>query len=92
MSGTDGNTPVAVLVEQSQGKRAGEAGPGPKTEPPIWTKRMLATLEKGVTGGKWYSLIDKLYPIATLAAGLGASHSRRAADTTTPGLHCPMRT
>jgi len=26
---------------------------------------MLATLDKGVTGGKWYSLIDKLYPVAT---------------------------
>lgn len=69
MSGTEGNTPVAVPVEQPEGKRAGEAGPkGPKAEPSIWTKRMLATLEKGVTGGKWYSLIDKLYPIATLAA------------------------
>ena len=73
MSGTDGKTPVAVPAERSEGNRAGEAGPaGPKAEPPIWTKRMLATLEKGVTGGKWYSLIDKLYPIATLAAAFAA--------------------
>jgi len=30
------------------------------TEPLVWTKRMLAALESGVKGGKWYSLIDKL--------------------------------
>jgi len=36
------------------------------TEPLVWTKRMLAALESGVKGGKWYSLIDKLHPEATL--------------------------
>jgi RNA-directed DNA polymerase len=29
---------------------------------------MLTTLQAGVEGGKWYSLIDKLYPEATLRA------------------------
>jgi RNA-directed DNA polymerase len=29
---------------------------------------MLAALDTGVRGGKWHSLIDKLYPIATLRA------------------------
>lgn len=33
---------------------------------------MLATLAKGVTGGKWYSLIDKLYPVTTLQAAYAA--------------------
>jgi RNA-directed DNA polymerase len=33
---------------------------------------MLATLEQGVTGGKWYSLIDKVYPNATLQAAFAA--------------------
>ena len=33
---------------------------------------MLATLVKGVTGGKWYSLIDKVYPITTLRAAFAA--------------------
>jgi RNA-directed DNA polymerase len=80
MSGTDGETPVAVPLEQSAGKRAGDAGSErPKAEPPIWTKRMLATLEKGVTGGKWYSLIDKLYPIATLAAAFAAVKANQGA-------------
>jgi RNA-directed DNA polymerase len=33
---------------------------------------MLATLGKGVTGGKWYSLIDKLTPETTLHAAFAA--------------------
>jgi RNA-directed DNA polymerase len=31
------------------------------TEPTVWTERMLATLVKGVKGGKWFSLIDKVF-------------------------------
>ena len=30
-------------------------------EASVWTERMLATLEHGVKGGKWFSLIDKVY-------------------------------
>lgn len=37
-------------------------------EPLIWTERMLAALDQGVKGGKWYSLIDKLYPVDVLRA------------------------
>ena len=29
------------------------------TEAVVWSERMLATLERGITGGKWYSLMDK---------------------------------
>ncbi len=80
MSGTDGETPVAVPLEQSAGKRAGDAGPErPKAEPTIWTQRMLATLEQGVTGRKWYSLIDKLYPKATLEAAFAAVKANQGA-------------
>lgn len=32
----------------------------------LWTERMLAALENGVKGGKWFSLIDKVYRPATL--------------------------
>lgn len=32
----------------------------------IWTERMLAALGNGVRGGKWFSLIDKVYRPATL--------------------------
>jgi RNA-directed DNA polymerase len=31
------------------------------TEPTVWTERMLTALEQGVKGGKWFSLIDKVY-------------------------------
>jgi RNA-directed DNA polymerase len=37
-------------------------------EPTVWTERMLAALQKGVKGGKWFSLIDKVYPERTLRA------------------------
>jgi len=36
------------------------------TEAAVWTERMLATLERGITGGKWYSLIDKVWKTANL--------------------------
>jgi len=39
------------------------------TEPSVWTERMLDALERGVKGGKWYSLIDKVYAEETLEAG-----------------------
>lgn len=38
------------------------------TEPSVWTERMLNALERGVKGGSWYSLIDKVYAKETLAA------------------------
>jgi len=38
------------------------------TEPSVWTERMLDALERGVKGGKWYSLIDKVYAQETLRA------------------------
>lgn len=38
------------------------------TEPIVWTERMLTALEVGVKGGKWFSLIDKVYAARTLEA------------------------
>ena len=32
----------------------------------VWNERMLAALENGVKGGKWFSLIDKVYRPQTL--------------------------
>jgi len=37
-------------------------------EATIWTDAMLAALENGVKGGKWFSLIDKAYRYKTLEA------------------------
>ena len=37
-------------------------------EASVWTERMLAALGNGVQGGKWHSLIDKVYAPQTLWA------------------------
>ena len=37
-------------------------------EASVWTDRMLSALENGVKGGVWYSVMDKVYAPATLAA------------------------
>ena len=64
---------------QSRTIRVDEPATRPTAEPPIWTARMLATLDKGVIGGKWYSLIDKLYPETTLRAAFKAVAVNRGA-------------
>jgi len=40
----------------------------PWVEPCVWTERMLDALERGVKGGKWHSLIDKVYSEKNLRA------------------------
>jgi RNA-directed DNA polymerase len=37
-------------------------------EPASWTARMIAALETGVKGGRWFSLMDKVYAPRTLQA------------------------
>jgi RNA-directed DNA polymerase len=37
-------------------------------ESAVWSERMLEALETGVRGGKWHSLIDKVYGVANLRA------------------------
>src|SRR6187402_1051760 len=36
------------------------------TEAVVWTEPMVATLERGITGGKWYSLMDKVWKMSNL--------------------------
>lgn len=38
-------------------------------EPEVWTERMLEALEKGVRGGRWHNLIDKVWSVEALRAG-----------------------
>ena len=38
------------------------------TEPAVWTERMLTALERGVQGGVWFSLIDKVFSLPNLLA------------------------
>jgi RNA-directed DNA polymerase len=64
-------------------KQAGEAqGPWAWVERAVWTDRMLEALEKGVKGGVWFSLIDKLHrPKVLLAAWLSVRGKGRAVGT-----------
>jgi hypothetical protein len=43
-------------------------GRWPWVERSVWSERMLAALENGVKGGKWFSLMDKVWKRANLAA------------------------
>ena len=58
-------------LEATQG---GEAAGGKTTpslgwaEASIWTERMKSALGNGVKGGKWFSLMDKVYRPGTLEA------------------------
>ena len=40
------------------------------TEASVWTERMLATLEGGIRGGKWFSLIDKVWKMENLESAV----------------------
>ena len=51
-------------------------------EPSVWTDRMLEALEKGVKGGKWFSLIDKVYR----RENLRAAFREVAANKGAPGV------
>lgn len=46
-------------------------------EPSVWTERMLTALEKGVRGGKWFSLIDKVSSGANLRAAFAKVKANR---------------
>jgi RNA-directed DNA polymerase len=52
-------SPVPVTAKQG-------TETGSRVEASIWTERMLAALENGVKGGKWFSLIDKVARLKTL--------------------------
>ena len=59
----------AVVADKP--KQAEEIQPDEKrawVEPSVWTERMLAALKNGVKGGKWFSLMDKVYNDKNLAA------------------------
>jgi hypothetical protein len=78
-----GETPARVP------KAANHAGEDPRTaglthdwswtEPTVWTARMLAALEQGVKGGKWYSLIDKVQSETTLLVAFAQVAANRGA-------------
>jgi RNA-directed DNA polymerase len=59
---TDRQTEVHRAAAPARAKQAGETqGRWPWVEPSVWTERMLTALEEGGKGGRWFSLIDKVY-------------------------------
>jgi RNA-directed DNA polymerase len=40
------------------------------TEASVWSERMVATLERGIKGGKWYSLMDKVWKLENLQSAM----------------------
>ena len=74
------DTPAPVMATS---KQAG-ACPAPAGErvPAGWTARMLTALDQGVKGGRWFSLMDKVWQPATLAA----AWQRVSANGGAPGV------
>jgi len=57
-----------AVVPAQPDKQAGEGhGRESMTEHAVWSEKMLRTLARGVKGGKWFSLIDKVYSDRTLS-------------------------
>ena len=56
---TDVLTQAQPAAVPQGAKQAGEIrGRRPWVEAAVWTERMLAALEQGVKGGKWFSLVE----------------------------------
>ena len=49
------------------------------TEPTVWTERMLTALEQGGKGGKWFSLIDKVYRLSNLLSAFARVKANKGA-------------
>jgi RNA-directed DNA polymerase len=64
---------VPVMATQAGEVRARWAW----TEAAVWTERMLTALEQGVKGGKWFSLIDKVYRPANLRSAFARVKANR---------------
>jgi hypothetical protein len=63
-------------------------------EPSVWTDRMLTALENGVKGGKWFSLIDKVYSLANLesaATEVAGNGGAAGVDRVTTEIRCTRR-
>ena len=57
-------TASTVPDRAKQGAETGDDWPW--VEASIWTERMVSALVNGVEGGKWFSLMDKVYAPKTL--------------------------
>jgi RNA-directed DNA polymerase len=80
MNGLEEGKPAAVPDEATQAGTIRTRWAW--VEPSVWTDRMLETLENGVKGGKWFSLIDKVYR----QENLRAAFKEVAANKGAPGV------
>ena len=81
MNQTPEEQPSAVHDNAKQGGEAMLPSYRACAKPWVWTDRMLTALEKGVKGGKWFSLIDKVYSRRTIAeAALWVTRDKRKAS------------
>ena len=64
----DSQTEEKPATVSGSSRQAGEIrARWPWVEPSVWTERMLTALEKGVKGGKWFSVIHQRWPNAFFA-------------------------
>jgi RNA-directed DNA polymerase len=63
---TEAQTASAVSARAKQGAETRDRD-WSWVEAEVWTERMVSALENGVKGGRWFSLIDKVFAPATLA-------------------------
>lgn len=56
----------AITTVPETAKQVAETQKWYWVEASVWTDRMLAALDNGVKGGRWYSLMDKVYASQTL--------------------------
>jgi RNA-directed DNA polymerase len=75
----EGKFASSVSEKAKQGAEACNSSAWEWVEASVWTGRMLAALVNGVKGGKWYSLIDKVYDRRTLKAAWKRVASNRGA-------------
>ena len=77
MSERHGN--ATTVPPQGAKHGASPAASWPWVDRSIWTERMLAALDNGVKGRKWFSLIDKVHRPITLAASWTQVQANRGA-------------
>ncbi len=74
---TEAQKAPTVLATAMQG--AETARHLPWVEASVWTERMLSALVSGVKGGKWFSLMDKVFALKTLAVAWAKVRANKGA-------------
>ncbi len=85
MKDTDQQQNLPGVPEAKQGREV--APQWAWTEASVWTERMLATLERGIKGNKWYSLIDKVWKMENLQSAV-AKVARNKSPHKPDGQRC----